>query len=402
MNLIAYLQLYLAATTDIQPQATRTTITKSATVAPSSSIEKQAPTPQTTRQKQHLSKKQGAKNDYDPVLDWKPPSPRSIQRVRQGILRPMKALTSPVFFSTDDQGICHEGLQHAINQDDQNPILFVSNHQLLGLDSFLVVNQLEQDCGLLVRSLTAPFLYPPFSPSTASFVLDGTSFFETYGCLPVSPRNFYRLLQSGQSTLLFPGGVQEAFVNTRAQATAYDLQEGWTNKESDFVRLAARFNATIVPFSSIGAAESAWFWKDLPVLSDWYPTVQSALQSAAGARAPVHARFDAPLSIDFPLVVPKGGQLVPHRHYYLFGQPIPLKDVDSRDKDTCRAIYETVQERIQDGCQRLVQVSADKDPYSGGKHRSQSLRRFVREQMWRRPAPTFSADELNAPPRRDH
>ena len=110
-------------------------------------------------------------------------------------------------------------------------MLFVSNHQVLGVDSLLVVNEIHQQCETFVRPLTHPILYYP-SSSTAKnnnnneSPPDGTSFFETFGCLPVSTRNFYRLLQTGQAILLFPGGIQEAFATTASQP--YSLQE-WTS-----------------------------------------------------------------------------------------------------------------------------------------------------------------------------
>lgn len=60
------------------------------------------------------------------------------------------------------------------------------------------------------------------------------------GAVEVNPRNFYRLLQTGQAVLLFPGGVREALHGKNE-----DYQVYWPEK-TDFVRVAARFNATIV------------------------------------------------------------------------------------------------------------------------------------------------------------
>lgn len=34
--------------------------------------------------------------------------------------------------------------------------------------------------------------------------------FEEFGAVPVTPRNFYSLMQRGECALLFPGGVREA------------------------------------------------------------------------------------------------------------------------------------------------------------------------------------------------
>ena len=75
--------------------------------------------------------------------------------------------------------------------------------------------------------------------------------FQTFGAVMVTPKNFYRLMATGQAGLLFPGGVREVF-----HGKGEDYELFWPEK-ADFVRVAARFNATIVPISAIGAADSA-------------------------------------------------------------------------------------------------------------------------------------------------
>lgn len=61
---------------------------------------------------------------------------------------------------------------------------------------------------------------------------------------------FYRLLQQGEAILLYPGGVSEAL---KRRGEDYSLQ--WPMRP-EFIRLAARFNATIVPLSAIGVDDS--------------------------------------------------------------------------------------------------------------------------------------------------
>lgn len=315
---------------------------------------------------------------YDPVLDWNPPSPDAIRQTRTDILDRMKSLTSAAFYSTDENGRRHEGLSRIPSLPPDRPLLFVSNHQLLGFDSWLVVNELEAQCNIFPRSLTHPFLYPSNQP-------DGTSFLEKNGCLPVSTRNFYRLLQTNQPILLFPGGAKESFMNTLDDA--YRLK-GWTNDgKTDFVRAAAKFNATIVPFSSVGAAESAFFWDDLPLLNDLSRPLQAILQSAAGVRAPINARYDQKgQSIPFPLVVPKP---LPVRHYFLFHPAVELLDnVSHNDRQACETVYKGIKQTIQNGCLDLVQASTQ-DPFND------PLRRLPYEQFWRKQAPSFDVKVLN-------
>jgi len=57
----------------------------------------------------------------------------------------------------------------------------------------------------------------------------------------VTPKNFYNLMKTNQTALLFPGGVREVF---HRKGEDYDLF--WPEDKADFVRVAARFNATIV------------------------------------------------------------------------------------------------------------------------------------------------------------
>lgn len=68
--------------------------------------------------------------------------------------------------------------------------------------------------------------------------------------MPVSPRSFNRLLQQGESILLYPGGIREAF---KKKDELYQLF--WPEK-SEFVRTAAKHNATIVTLASVGLDET--------------------------------------------------------------------------------------------------------------------------------------------------
>ncbi|CAN0534766.1 unnamed protein product [Ectocarpus sp. 8 AP-2014] len=69
------------------------------------------------------------------------------------------------------------------------------------------------------------------------------------GAVPVTPRNMLRLFKAGESMLLYPGGAKEA-LHQKGQ----DYQIFWPEK-GEFVRMAASFNATIVPFAAVGSAD---------------------------------------------------------------------------------------------------------------------------------------------------
>lgn len=93
----------------------------------------------------------------------------------------------------------------------------------MGLDLNLLVSELLEN-DIVVRGLAHPVV---FQGNSKSDELDGrtpglqrktdtpgpadTSNFRKFGAVMVTPKNYYRVLQSGQNALLFPGGVREVF-----------------------------------------------------------------------------------------------------------------------------------------------------------------------------------------------
>lgn len=134
---------------------------------------------------------------------------------------------------------------------------------------FVSINQVFEDTGMLLRGLAHPTalqacarlldigavtvrLSPKSTassspdPSQGSDATGGSqfgSFLATYGAVTVSGKNIFSLLQQGEAVLLYPGGVREAY---KGRGEQYQLF--WPEK-SEFVRMAAKFDATIVPFS---------------------------------------------------------------------------------------------------------------------------------------------------------
>jgi len=99
-------------------------------------------------------------------------------------------------------------------------------HITVGLDlNLLIAKLIESD--ILVRGLAHPVVFQAAEGSNTKVnELGGrtpglqrrslgrgpnTSGFQEFGAVMVTPRNFYRVLQSGQNALLFPGGVREVF-----------------------------------------------------------------------------------------------------------------------------------------------------------------------------------------------
>jgi len=151
---------------------------------------------------------------YNPIKDFVPPSKQQVAEASQG-LSAFKRLVSPVLYSSDlatGEAVQGMGGFESIEAGGR-PILLVGNHQLWGLDTPLFVSEVYHSTGILLRGMAHP----------SSFALQDSLMFgpskdgerkplETFGAVNVgNPRNFYSLLESGQTVLLYPGGMSEAF-----------------------------------------------------------------------------------------------------------------------------------------------------------------------------------------------
>jgi len=267
---------------------------------------------------------------YDPILDWKMPSREDMNQTLSTSIKQLEDSFSPIWLSTNAEGKRSFGVGHVPRE---GPILFVSNHQLLGADLGMLVAKLFKN-GIPVRGLAHPFIFQgatgggpgsssslrksrelgrvpgieePTSDDGGNNSLQNMQNFEEFGAVMVTPKNFYRLMQTGQNALLFPGGVREVF---HGKDESYKLF--WPEKV-DFVRTAARFNATIVPVSAVGMADSFNFLLDSKELLD-VPFLGERVKNFTDSVVP--ARFDSDNQDELfvpPLVAPG----VPSRNYFV-------------------------------------------------------------------------------------
>jgi pimeloyl-ACP methyl ester carboxylesterase/1-acyl-sn-glycerol-3-phosphate acyltransferase len=335
---------------------------------------------------------------YDPIVDWVPPPPEVMEQTLNTSVKQLEDAFSPVWMSTNSKGIRTMGLGNIPR--NQGPILFVSNHQLLGLDLSFLVAKLYRN-GILVRGLGHPVIFQggsdPFQggdsgslrrndelgrvpglPDDNNPNANSPGSFQKFGAVMVTPRNFYRLMETGQNALLFPGGVREVF---HGKNESYQLF--WPEKV-DFVRTAARFNATIVPISSVGMADSLKILLDpsevenLPILG------QRAIEFANNVTS---ARFDMDDEDEkfLPPVVTPG---LPSRNYFIFGKPLFTKDIDPKDKEACKEAYESIKQEMRRGFDDILEARK-KDVFRDAGPR------LAYERFAGRQAPTFSIDEVN-------
>ncbi|CAM9465062.1 unnamed protein product [Phaeothamnion confervicola] len=365
---------------------------------------------------------------YDYVADFVPPSAAEIAKVGR-ILQVMRRAVSPIYFSTRPDGTVVRGLSGIPDKEPGRPQLFVGNHQLLALDSSILLEALLLQKGVLARGLAHPAVLIPEDTAAAAaeesngsrgggnggdetsgksgvrrskVVEDGekrgaaaaaaaagvmagspgsaelSSLMRTFGAVPVTPRNMHRLLQRNEAVLLFPGGAREAF---HLRGEEYTLH--WPERP-EFVRMAASAEAEIVPFAAIGVADSVNMLLDgdeamrVPILGKRLRRRSDATPAARTAAGPESESFIS------PVVVPK---LLPARFYFYFGQPFRVAPGLRHDRAAAQLLYEEVRAEVLHGIEALL-TARQKDRYAD------PARRLVYETASGGPAPTFPASVL--------
>jgi len=261
-----------------------------------------------------------------------------------------KKIVSPVFFSTSpDSGAVARGVANVPLPASGPPLIFCGNHQLFGLDGPFIVEALAREFGVLVPSLVHPALLDDVSPiSPVPYPYPGTgAMLRRFGCKPAGARSLLAALRGpAKACLVFPGGAREVF---KRKGEAYELR--WPDDPA-LVRLAARLNATIVPFSAVGADDGIGTvlldsddLLDLPGLGDFYKNRTADLPSFV----------DGDVFVP-PLFLPRPNG--PRRMYFLFHRPVTAADYDH----DAPALYRALQDTVKDGIARLLDARK-RDPF---------------------------------------
>ncbi|KAL0028357.1 hypothetical protein WJX77_001655 [Trebouxia sp. C0004] len=259
------------------------------------------------------------------------------------LLSPWRALVAPVM-----KGV--ENLPDPLGP--RRPLLFIGNHTLIGLyDLPLLVHELYLR-GYRVRGLAHPGHWKtPLGP-----------LFENLGAVKASPMAAYRLLQDAQAVLLFPGGGRE--VNKR-RGEEYKLI--WKDKP-DFVRMAAKTNALIIPFATVGGDDAFDVAMDTdevlsnPVLGPLARRLAkqvfkgTPLEDSNDAISPV-TKLPG-LGVPSLLPVPKLERL-----YFRFMTPVDAQAAlpDRTDSAAADALYRQIKATVQEGI-RQAQTDREMDP----------------------------------------
>ncbi|KAF5840698.1 hypothetical protein DUNSADRAFT_15793 [Dunaliella salina] len=276
----------------------------------------------------------------------------------------------------------------AADGDESQETRFVGNHQLYALDMNIMVEEVALKQNRLLRGLAHPILFkreeekPPSSDNGAETPYDplreleqrdkerqkrkeeeerdgDNTFkalrrtFSTFGAVPVSPTSFYKLLSCGEAVLLYPGGVREGL---KRRHEKYELF--WPT-QSEFIRMAARFEAIVIPVSSIGAEDSLIMLQDTNELRENPFLGQQGLQlEKIIPRARKYETDGVDESFVPPLVAPS----VPGRLYFRFGKPIRLTKDLKDNREAADKEYANVKAAVDDNITWLVR-KREQDPY---------------------------------------
>ncbi|KAF5186443.1 Acyltransferase-like protein [Thalictrum thalictroides] len=290
--------------------------------------------------------------NHDYISDYIPPSHSDFELLKQSF--GSRQVISPVMLSTLDDGKIVRGLAGIPNQ---GPVLFVGYHMLMGLELMPLVEEFLSERKIMIRGMA----HPIFFTLDSAFAMDESTIIDKvreFGSVPVTPNNLYRLLSSKSFTLLYPGGAREAL---HRKGEEYKLF--WPD-QPEFVRMAARFEATIVPFGVVGEDDIAQLVLDyddimkIPIVSDFIKDKNQDVMRLRGDAKGEIAKQD----LYIPGILPK----VPGRFYYLFGKPVETKGRKEllKDKESANELYTQIKEDIERTMSYLKE-KRETDPYRG-------------------------------------
>ncbi|KAK4389328.1 Acyltransferase-like protein, chloroplastic [Sesamum angolense] len=293
--------------------------------------------------------------NHDYVMDFVPLSMSEFEQAveRNGWFR---NYAGPAMFSTTEDGKIVRGLSGV---PDEGPVLLVGYHMLMGLELSPLVEEFLRVKNVMVRGIAHPTLFSHLvERENEEFSLP--DYLRVYGAVPVSASNLFKLLKTKSHVLLYPGGAREAL---HRKGEEYKLF--WPD-QPEFVRMAARFGATIVPFGVIGEddlVELILDYDDLMKIPVWGDRIRSDNKKyeAFNVRAGMSGEV-ANQALYLPGLLPK----IPGRLYYLFGKPIQTKGLEEmlKDREAARKVYLQIKSGVETSMSYLLQKRKE-DPYRG-------------------------------------
>ncbi|KAJ1687724.1 hypothetical protein LUZ63_019114 [Rhynchospora breviuscula] len=291
----------------------------------------------------------------DVIMDHLPPTKSEYDKTFIQGERWFSLATSPVYFSTLPSGEIVRGLEGV---PKKGPVLLVSYHMLWGLDLGMLYKQFLDEIKVNLFGMAHPVIFSPRAESSRREFTHYDNLF-LFGGIPVSPVTMYRLLQQGSFVLLFPGGAREAL---HRKGEEYKL---FWPKQPEFVRMAARFGATIVPYGVVGEDDLTQLVLDyddqkrIPSLREWIEDRNKEIIHVGDGVVSQRELY-------LPFVLPK----IPGRFYFLFGKPSETKGkVLVDDRDNAIAMYRQIKSEVE-GLISYLKKKREEDPYRSIAQRS--------------------------------
>ncbi|KAG8045433.1 hypothetical protein GUJ93_ZPchr0008g13587 [Zizania palustris] len=214
----------------------------------------------------------------DSVTDFLPPTLSEFKQTFGKDFKILNRLLSPVMLSTLKNGKIVRGLAGV---PDAGPVLFVGYHELLAMEIPALAEELLREKKAVLRALA----HPVFFVGNFEIARQELSLFDVvpvFGGVTVSPINTYKLFDRDEFVLLYPGGIREALHRKDEQYQLF-----WPD-QPEFVRMAAQFGVTVVPFGCVGEDDFLEMivdyndQKNIPYLREW---IEQFNQDCPGVRS---------------------------------------------------------------------------------------------------------------------
>ncbi|WJX77131.1 hypothetical protein P8452_60466 [Trifolium repens] len=293
--------------------------------------------------------RRGKYHDY--VSDFIPPTPDEAKRaIDQYSL--IDNITSSVMFSTLEDGKIVKGFAGI---PSEGPVLLVGNHMLLALDVAPFLSKFFTEGDIVVRAMAHSLFFRRQKSGRIPEVSNFDSL-RVMGGFPVSSSNLFNLLSSKSHILLYPGGLREGF---HRKGEEYKL---FWPEQSEFVRMAARFGAKIIPFGGVGEDDLGQVVIDYNDLVK-IPYFRSEIESLTNEIEPLRTDANGEVAnqqVYLPGILPK----VPGRFYFYFGKPIETegRKQELMDKKKSQELYFEVKSEVE-SCIAYLKEKRESDPY---------------------------------------
>eukprot|EP00258_Populus_trichocarpa_P023572 XP_024439591.1 acyltransferase-like protein At1g54570, chloroplastic [Populus trichocarpa] len=288
----------------------------------------------------------------DFVSDYLPPSTSEFKSFFEEAYGLLLYAAGSTMFSTLEDGKIVKGLAGVPNE---GPVLLVGYHMLMAFDIYPLGEGFLREKNIMVRGLGHPDLFTgKLEDSSNEFAY--AEWIRVMGTVAGTASNLFKLLSTKSHVVLYPGGARESLHNKGEEYKLF-----WPDQQ-EFVRTAARFGATIVPFGTVGEDDLTHLVLDyhdmmkIPIVSDYIREVNSkATRIRDNSKGEV-----ANQQVYIPGVLPK----LPGRFYYLFGKPIKTKGMEDmlRDRENANQLYLHVKSEVENNIAYLLK-KREEDPY---------------------------------------